>query len=89
MSDANRLFLLVTPSGGKLWRYGYYYDGKQKTLTFGAYPLISLSEARVKRDEAAGLLAEGHDPNLVRKLRINATIEAARLTFEKVAREWH
>ena len=89
LTDANRLFLLVTPSGGKLWRYGYVYDGKQKTLAFGAYPMVSLSDARAKRDEAAGLLAEGHDPNLVRKLRIDATIEAARLTFEKVAREWH
>jgi hypothetical protein len=35
LSDANRLFLLVTPSGGKLWRYDYYYNGKQKTLAFG------------------------------------------------------
>lgn len=89
LSDANRLFLLVTPSGGKLWRYGYAYDGKQKTLAFGAYPQVSLSDARVKRDEAAGLLAEGHDPNVVKKLKVEATMEAARLTFEKVAREWH
>jgi len=85
LSDANRLFLLVTPSGGKLWRYGYAYDGKQKTLAFGAYPQVSLSDARAKRDEAAGLLAEGHDPNVVKKLKI----EAARLTFERIAREWY
>ena len=38
LSDAYRLYLLVTPSGGKLWRYSYYYDGKQKTLAFGANP---------------------------------------------------
>lgn len=89
LSDSNRLFLLVTPSGGKLWRYGYTYDGKQKTLSFGAYPQISLSEARMKRDEAANMLSEGHDPNIVKKLKIEATMEAARLTFEKVARQWH
>lgn len=88
LSDANRLYLLVTPSGGKLWRYSYYYDGKQKTLAFGAYPQLSLSDARLKRDEAASHLAEGHDPNVVKKLKIEAVIEAARLTFEKVAREW-
>ena len=37
--DANRLFLLLTPSGGKLWRWNYYYDGKQKSMAFGAYPM--------------------------------------------------
>lgn len=89
LSDANRLYLLVAPSGGKLWRYGYYYDGKQKTLAIGAYPKVSLSDARIKRDEAADLLAEGHDPGVVRKLKIEAVIEAARLTFEAVAREWY
>jgi hypothetical protein len=89
LSDANRLYLLVTPSGGRLWRYGYYYDGKQKTLAFGAYPQVSLSDARTKRDEAAGMLAEGHDPVVVRKLKLEATVEASRQTFERVAREWY
>ncbi len=89
LTDANRLFLLVTPSGGKLWRYGYSYDGKQKQLTFGAYPQVSLSDARVKRDEAAGMLAEGHDPVIVKKLKIEATVEASRRTFERIAREWY
>jgi hypothetical protein len=89
LSDANRLFLLVTPSGGKLWRYSYYYDGKQKTLAFGVYPQVSLSDARVKRDEAASLLAEGTDPIVARKLKIEANVEASRQTFERIARQWY
>ena len=49
LADANRLFLMVTPSGGKLWRWNYQYDGKNKTMAFGAYPLVSLADAREKR----------------------------------------
>jgi integrase len=89
LSDANRLFLLVTPSGGKLWRWNYYYDGKQKSMAFGAYPLVSLADARCKRDEAYTLLCEGRDPGIARKLKIEENIEAGRQTFERVAREWH
>lgn len=89
LSDSNRLFLLVTPSGGKLWRWTYTYDGKQKGMAFGAYPHVSLADARAKRDEAYTQLCEGHDPSVVKKLKIEANIEAGRQTFERVAREWH
>lgn len=87
--DASRLFLLVTPSGGKLWRWNYYYDGKQKSMAFGAYPAVSLADARAKRDEAHGALSEGHDPSVAKKLKIEANLEAGRQTFEKIARQWH
>lgn len=87
--DANRLFLLVAPGGGKLWRWNYSYDGKNKTMAFGAYPLVSLADARSKRDEAYMLLSEGLDPGVVKKLKIEANIEASRLTFERVARQWY
>lgn len=87
--DANRLFLLVTPSGGKLWRWNYYYDGKQKSMAFGAYPSVSLADARAKRDEAHGALSEGHDPSVAKKLKIEANLEAGRQTFEKIARQWY
>ncbi len=89
LTDTNRLYLLVTPSGGKLWRWNYDYDGKQKSMAFGAYPLVSLAEVRAKRDEAYSTLCEGHDPTVLKKLRIEANIEAGRQTFERVAREWH
>lgn len=89
LADANRLFLLVAPGGGKLWRWNYNFDGKNKTMAFGAYPLVSLSDARAKRDEAYTTLSEGHDPAVARKLKIEANMEAARQTFAKVARDWH
>ncbi len=89
LTDTNRLFLLVTPSGGKLWRWNYNYDGKQKSMAFGAYPLVSLGDARAKRDEAYTALCEGRDPAIVKRLKIEANLEAARQTFEKLARAWH
>lgn len=51
LTDASRLYLLVTPSGDKLWRWNDEYDGKQKSMAFGAYPRVSLADARrnVKR----------------------------------------
>jgi integrase len=89
ITDSSRLYLLITPSGGKLWRWNYEYDGKQKSMAFGAYPRVSLADAREKRDEAWSMLCEGLDPNVAKRLKIEANIEASRLTFERVAREWY
>ncbi|NIJ34956.1 tyrosine-type recombinase/integrase [Sphingomonas oligoaromativorans] len=89
LSDTNRLFLMVTPSGGKLWRWNYDYDGRHKSMAFGAWPIVSLADARTKRDEAYTALCEGHDPAIVKKLRIEANLESSRQTFERVARDWH
>lgn len=61
-SDGGGLHLLVSPAGGKLWRLSYRHGGKQKTLAFGAYPAVSLSDARRKRDDAKRLLAKDVDP---------------------------
>jgi integrase len=89
LTDSHRLYLLVKPGGSKLWKWSYAYDGKQKTLHFGIYPKVSLADARIKRDEASAVLSEGRDPAIVRKLMIEANLEAGRQTFERVAREWH
>lgn len=89
LTDAKRLFLFVSTSGSKLWRWNYSYDGKQKTLALGAYPQVSLAAARAKRAEASAQLSEGHDPSVLKRLRIAENLEAARWTFERVAREWH
>ena len=51
-SDGGGLFLLVNPNGSKLWRLAYRFDGKQKTLAFGAYPKVTLADARALRDRA-------------------------------------
>jgi len=87
--DAHQLFLLVTTGGSKLWRLNYKYESKQKSLALGRYPSLGLAEARRLRDEALAKLQEGHDPSVAKKLKLKATIEASRNTFEKVARECH
>ena len=66
--DEGGLFLLVTPAGGKLWRLKYRHGGKEKLLALGAYPAVGLKQARLKRDEARALLAEGTDPGEARNL---------------------
>jgi len=86
--DGGGLFLLVTPSGGKLWRFKYRFDGKEKLLALGPYPEISLAEARTKREEARTQLEHGIDPGAVRKAQKEAdTVETE--TFEVIAREWY
>jgi len=86
--DGGGLFVMVTPSGGKLWHFKYRFDKKEKKLTFGPYPTISLFEARQKRDEARNQLEHGIDPGAVRKAQKQAETEATE-TFEIIAREWH
>ncbi|MEX3924001.1 Arm DNA-binding domain-containing protein [Paraburkholderia sp. BR10936] len=65
--DGGGLYLLVTPDRGKYWRLKYRFDGKEKSLSFGVYPAVSLTAARGLRDRARALLAEGVDPSEVRK----------------------
>lgn len=89
IADSNRLFLLVAPVGGKLWRWNYYYEGKNRTMAFGSYPWSRIADARSRRDEAYTILCEGHDPFIAKKLKIEANREAGRQTFERIAREWH
>jgi hypothetical protein len=58
LSDGGGLYLHCAPTGGKLWRMAYRFNGKQKLLSFGAYPAVSLKDARAWRDEAKELLAK-------------------------------
>lgn len=88
LSDGGGLYLLVTTTGGKLWRFQYRYDGKRKLLALGQYPHITLASARKRREDARTLLAEGKDPGEVKKevKRAKAIKEAS--SFEVLAREW-
>ena len=88
ISDGDGLQIWVMPHGSKLWRYAYRYNGAQKTLAFGAYPEISLADARKKRDEARAVLASGIDPSQQKKLDkiTKALSEAA--TFNAIAEEY-
>lgn len=86
--DGQGLFLLVTPSGGKLWRFKYRIDGKPKLISFGIYPDVSLEEAREKRTAARKLVAKGIDPCVERRAA-KASRAAGEGSFEVVAREWY
>ena len=88
MGDAGGLFLLVQPSGGKLWRLKYRVDGREKKLAIGPYPEISLAEARRRRDDARTLIITGKDPSREKqrdKVRSRAQAES---TFAALTKEY-
>jgi integrase len=87
LTDANGLCLEVTPTGSKLWRYRYRFNGSAKMLALGAYPAVTLLKARQLRDGARQLLIEGTDPGEQKKTAKQAQ-RVEGLTFETLAREW-
>ncbi len=87
--DGGGLFLFVSSSGTKLWRMTYRFDRKEKLLSFGEYPTISLKDARNKREEAKKLLAEGIDPSEHKKAAQAERMAEAQNSFRNVALEWH
>lgn len=88
LADEKGLFILVTPAGGKWWRQKYRSGGKEKLLSLGVYPEVSLKDARARRDEARKLLANGVDPSERRKAVNAAQGNRVANSFEVVAREW-
>ncbi|MGP8153578.1 MAG: tyrosine-type recombinase/integrase [Smithella sp.] len=88
LTDSEGLYLHVTETGTKLWRFRYRFSGKEKLLALGKYPGISLLDARQKRDEARRQLAHGIDPSALRKAQKQAKVENTE-TVEAIAREWH
>ncbi len=82
--DGGGLFLLINPKGSKLWRLKYRFLGKEKVLSFGAFPEISLVKARRLREEARELLAEDKDPGEARKAAREQLIAERERTFEKL-----
>ncbi len=88
-SDGGGLLLYVTPTGKKSWRLAYRFAGRQKLISLGPYPSVSLREAREKREDAKKLLREHIDPSEARRQAREAAAEAARNSFEDVAREWY
>ncbi|EDV9739604.1 integrase arm-type DNA-binding domain-containing protein [Salmonella enterica] len=87
LTDGQGMHLLVNPNGSKYWRLQYRFDGKQKVLALGVYPMVSLGEARRKRDEAKKLVSDGIDPS--EKKKADKIEQSEALTFEAVARDWH
>jgi integrase len=88
LNDGGGLFLLVQPGGSKLWRLKYYFLGKEKSLSIGAYPFVSLAEAREERDAAKKQLLKNIDPAELRKENKRIAIRNANNTFKIVALEW-
>jgi integrase len=88
LADAEQLYLHVSTSGSRLWRMDYKHGGKRKTLSFGAYPTVTLSDARRKRDEAKALIRDGFDPAVERRLTAKAQEADHEATFERIARRW-
>jgi integrase len=86
--DTDGLFLVVATSGSKLWRMKYHFNRQEKVLSFGPYPIMSLREARERRDAAKKLLYDKIDPAVEKKRQEVAMAIAAGNTFGKVAREF-
>jgi len=89
--DGGGLFLLITKGGGKHWKLKYRFNGKEKTYAIGPYPSITLSNARVKREELKMQLANGIDPNEKKKLDKKDSIKEESKkenTFYKVSQKW-
>jgi integrase len=84
--DERGLYLEVSPNGGKWWRLKYRYIGKEKRLSLGVYPDVTLKMARERRDESRKLLADGIDPSENRKAQKLAN--SGENSFEVIAREW-
>lgn len=89
LADAGGLFLYVPPSGKKVWRMRYRFDGKEKTLVIGPYPEISLTEARAKQSEAKMKLLAGVDPAEQKQAIKKKEKEELADTFGDIFREWH
>lgn len=88
LADERGLYLLINPSGSKLWKLKYRFAGIEKKLSLGAFPEVSLAEARDKREEARKHLTNNIDPGILKNSIKRSTQEAAENSFEAIAREW-
>lgn len=86
--DAERLYIEVRPSGKKIWRFKYTLNGKEGTVSFGEYPIVSLAEARKKKDESKVLLKDDINPVDDKKKKKIEAITATTNTFKAVAEEY-
>lgn len=89
LADEKGLYLFIKPNGSKAWRLKYRFLGKEKTLSIGLYPDVSLSDARNARDNARKQLADKIDPGLAKQVSKRSAKEAAENSFEVIAREWY
>ena len=88
LTDGNGLHLLVGSNGSKLWRFRYRFGGRQKFLSLGSFPEATLAEARLKRDDARRLIAQGTDPSAHRNNEKTAAQVAGQNTFGAVVTDY-
>jgi integrase len=88
-ADGHGLALMVSPDGSKWWRWRYRFGGKQNNLGFGAYPGVSLADARAQRETYRAVVAQGINPSEQRKTEADDRKITEANTFRKVALEWH
>ncbi len=88
ISDGGGLSLLIEPNGSKLWRFRYFFSGRENMMTLGSFPTVPLAEARRKRDEAKKLLAAGISPSQQKKAEKTAATSGAQNTFGLIAAEY-
>ncbi|MCC6197757.1 MAG: integrase arm-type DNA-binding domain-containing protein [Burkholderiales bacterium] len=87
-ADGFGMYIEVTPDGARYWRLKYRFGGKERRLSLGVYPAVTLAQARKRRDAARELLADGVDPSARRKADKRDAERRAANSFEAVAREW-
>jgi len=88
MFDGEGLYLVINPSGSRIWRMKYRYAGKEKLLSFGKYPEVSLKNARDLRYQARKLLDEGQDPSYVKQQRRLSLVQESECSFRNIAQEF-
>jgi integrase len=88
LADNDGLILHVTAQGAKLWHFRFYWEGKQKRMSFGSYPQVGLRDARTRRDEARALIAQGTNPCEQRKQQRQAVRLSTDHTFDAVFNQW-
>ena len=89
LSDSGGLYLHVQPNGSKYWRLKYRYLGKERLLSIGVYPGVSLAAARKARDKAKDQLKAGQDPSTLKKLQAQQRQDAQDNSVQALAEEWH
>lgn len=88
LSDGNSLFVVITPLNTKYWRLKYFFNDKEKSLSIGAFPEISVLEARALRDKALEDIKQGIDPSIQKQIKKQVSAISSDNSFEFVAREW-
>lgn len=89
LSDGRGMYLVISPTGSKYWRFKYRFLNRERRMALGVYPDVSLADAREKREAARKLVAAGVDPAIAKKDQKRRAILNNANTFEAVAREWH